>query len=251
MIKFLFFIITLTINLLHSSDEFDWMSYYPTVQNDVKKIRRLKKPVVISLGSTCSPSYMSQVCGLRTYSFPNDWNWTPFSSLVKLLENDYYNFFNYEYFTITDYGVMHIDYGIVLPHLRLDLKNWALNENGTTVALNEIAMQEYITEKEKFSRRVARMYSVLSTSLPVYFLRHGAITIDEAHQLYNLLHQKFPDANFTLICISYYEDDGVCYQESPFYFFPKEKDDEFSNRDEYIKYIIKHYIKNTKDRALF
>jgi hypothetical protein len=63
----------------------------------------MSTPVYISLGCDCSVSYQLNELGLRTSAMPFDWmSITNLDRLQRILENDFENFTNFEYYTFTE-----------------------------------------------------------------------------------------------------------------------------------------------------
>jgi hypothetical protein len=156
-----------------------------------------EKFIAISLGSNCFPANHLRDHDLHVRSFPFDWNVTLFESLYSLIENDFEGYFDLEKMEIlTDDCVLNKKYGFHFYH-QFDIKEWYNTDRG----MKADTMGLYLSTLEKYQRRVERFCHIMNSGLPVFLFRFEQINQEQAQQLQSLLQRKFPQSNFTLICI--------------------------------------------------
>lgn len=174
--------------------------FYFSQMEDAEEISALKNEpfLAISLGWNCWPASHLQDHALRKRSFPLDWMITSFETVYKLIETDFYGFLDIHHMTLGRVNKIH---GGEFAH-DFTIKNWRQEGNGIAPC-NEAGTQEYTELLSRYSRRIARFYYIFDLGIPIYLFR-WKITKDQAHQLYNLLMQKFPQSDIYLVCI----DDG-------------------------------------------
>lgn len=171
-----------------------------------------KKFITISLGCNCTPAWYTRKYDVRAFAFPFDWCLTPYQALYDFIKTDFSNYFKKGnlvpssklYFTnemqkffkklgyikISENSnwVLDKQYGMVYNH---DFTN----NNLTTINKN------YETQYTKYKRRVERLYSEVNSNKHVYFIRYCDISKSQTYKLLQLLKNKFPKTNFTLIVI--------------------------------------------------
>jgi hypothetical protein len=174
-------------------------------------------PVVIPLGSSCHISTEMRCHNIRDQAFPFDWNITTFDSLYRILDEDFAHFLDQNYLTLREdrYSVINTYYGIefrhdfpndnpkINKHQQLDIPPHEMAE--FKIATDYLDFLESVNEK--YQRRIQRFYEVASSSQQVIFIRYGLTTKEEAIQLQELLHRKFPALNFILVICG--EGEGI------------------------------------------
>jgi hypothetical protein len=162
--------------------------------------------IAISLGYNCFPAFHLRDHGLRIRSFPFDWNITPFKALYAILEHDFEGFVDLRDLAINapENTIYNKRYEFKLNH-DFDIVDWIETPNGLVPAAPE-SLAKYNEVIAYYMRRITRFYDAFSLGVPIYLFRR-IISADQARQLHTLLSNKFPDAQFTLVCI---EDEDYC-----------------------------------------
>jgi len=58
----------------------------------------MNKNTIISIGHNYEPAHFLRNNNLRYEAFPFDWNVTPLSAIIRIIENNFNNIFNYDNF---------------------------------------------------------------------------------------------------------------------------------------------------------
>jgi hypothetical protein len=156
--------------------------------------------IYISLGSGCAIAYQYQERG-RIFALPFDWVTIPkFSSIIKILENNFNNFLDFKIKKISNshpYFEDHFDENGKLSTFIVE------NEYNITFPhdfITEKSFEEQISSvREKYLRRINRFYSLVSDqNNEIIFIRdeHNPKNIND-----EILKQFFEIFNFKLILI--------------------------------------------------
>ena len=145
----------------------------------------------ISLGSNCSVTYQMIKYNIRTYAYPFDWCALTINQLIKILENDFLNY--YESLKIKKISDKHLDYnGKQTPTLILT------NDYNIKYA-HEIVHSEDLEEfKGKIKRRIDRLNNINDK---IIFIRIELKKINECqvYKLIDILDTKFNNYELRLI----------------------------------------------------
>lgn len=157
-------------------------------------------PVGISIGGFCHLALGLKHHGIRKEAYPFDWVITPSESLIKVITEDFYNFFSFEHMqgvtnTYTGMGFVH-DFPSLNDHYYPD--EMPQEENRSAPENNN----EYVWNYKKYMRRIERFKKVLSSNKKVILLRSPA-TKEEALIMRNLFISKYPLLNFTLVIVNH------------------------------------------------
>lgn len=154
-----------------------------------------KEPIVqpyypiISLGFNCQVAYQLRLYGLRYEAYPFDWIICPFNAVIKLIEDDFKYFLDPQYLkfihTENQKHILNTYYDIKFLH---DFR------------LSESFMEDYESVKETYTRRIERFYQKMNESSPALLIRKK-INQEESLQLKQVLSNKFPHSNFTIIAV--------------------------------------------------
>jgi len=174
-----------------------------TIFNDTKAI------VVISLGSACSVAGAMREYGIRTQAYPFDWIVSPFEGLyqafdddfVHLLQEDSLTIRSYDRYGIVDYyGFEYVhDFPTQKPN---DTLIKPIEEGHIIGGVIDDNWGDFLPQiKEKYQRRLERLYTVFNGEEEVYLIRYGIKDKSEMLLLRDLLHKKYPRLNFMLIAL--------------------------------------------------
>lgn len=166
-----------------------------------------KKPLAISLGFCCAVASTMEVNGLRHYAFPFDWVWTPFKGLCEAIKNDFSDFLNSDFLVPSGRALFNTKYSISFHH---DFPVYIHNSL-------ELLTEDYLNYLEevqvKYKRRINRFCEALNSTRPTFLIRarytpleNEAICKDEVILLRDILLEKFPDGNWTLVVLDVTDD---------------------------------------------
>lgn len=169
-----------------------------------------QEPLFVSLGSTCEVTHQLRFLGLRAAAFPLDWALSLNNSqIIRLLEEDFVYFNDEEYLSSYATVLLNTRYCLLFPHEG----NWEAPET----------LENF---KCKSQRRIDRFKSLGSYQGKVFFIRAACpnaenpkavytdaenlhITNDYSVLLYQTLKNKFPELDFTLIIMNFFNQDDV------------------------------------------
>lgn len=164
------------------------------------------KSIFISLGIRCLAAAQLKNHGLRLASYPFDWLDTDFDSLCNLLQNDFVDFLAKENLQLGHSLGFLLANGSVtvlpIPHI-LDTKYHIAMRHDFD--FNPNFLEKYDLIKQKYDRRIKRFYDTLNSGQHIYFIRH-LLTYQQALVLTEILNNKFPNLDYTLIAIDYSEE---------------------------------------------
>jgi hypothetical protein len=164
----------------------------------------------ISLGGSCSVAYQLQINKLRDKAYPFDWVRISFNSVLKLLENNFNNFFNYSDYEIiretnkfpyikgdnfidnkdSNYIVKHNYYNIKFYHDFIKNKNIEDQFNNFTL---------------KYKKRIHRLFEIIKSNNKIIFIRDelkvNSITNDNIKTFNLLIHKINPLLDYKFILI--------------------------------------------------
>jgi hypothetical protein len=174
----------------------------------------LAEQVLISLGENCNVAVALSQHGLRKQSLPFDWNITPFQSLFDIFLNDFSNFLRPEDLLLdVDLHTVvnqhyHIKFAHDFPTFDYDLKN----EHDLAIPIPGVVKPDFLDAlpnvKEKYDRRIKRLYHILNEDNEVLFIRHNHqhVLRGEVIKFCELIQEKFPTLKFTLILWGYEDE---------------------------------------------
>lgn len=128
----------------------------------MKKIK--KYDFIFSLGAACSGSYALRKRNFQIYSLPFDWLMgSDFLSRINLIKNHFSNWFNIEDFELVDKRFS--------PEPRNIYKNKKTDITYShDFPLNEDLDKNFIEIKEKYERRIKRLYNSINKSKKILVL---------------------------------------------------------------------------------
>lgn len=171
--------------------------------------------IAVSLGYNCVPALHLRDYGLRLRSFPFDWNITPFDAMYAILEHDFEGFLDLQNLAINkeENTVYNKRYQFKLNH-DFEIADWAESSDGLVPVAPE-SLKKYQKVLAYYARRIARFYDIFELGIPIYLFRR-MISSKQALQLNSLLKHKFPNAQFTLVCIQDEQfDDAQTWRDMP------------------------------------
>lgn len=149
------------------------------------------RPIVISLGDSCQPALNLMYAKLRFMAYPFDWIVAPFDDVYDMIKTDFMYCNQREYFVeaydskINNLRATNIHYPqLLFPHAKWE------------------------SLFEDFNRRIKRFYKAIyyseTSKKKVFFVIHSLTFRNDsvkamADKLRDLLSQKFPNLDFTLI----------------------------------------------------
>lgn len=162
--------------------------------------------IFISLGNCCKIAWFIRDTGLNSYSYPFDWLLTPScNSICDLLENGFNDFMLKDNLSnLGDYCRTTKEYTMTGNSKVID--NLYDIESRHDFAWNLSIENQYLLIKEKYQRRINRLYRALNqTDKPVYLVRKQ-ISREQASRLSKTIKTKFPKLVFTLIALDNTEE---------------------------------------------
>jgi hypothetical protein len=175
--------------------------YYRDIKSLNDEYLKNQPFIAVSLGINCHIALILKFFNIRINSFPFDWNFTPFEALYGLIENNFVDILNREHLCIKHGGpgIYNKKYGFWFAHdFHKDL--WHNNNFGVAVTDSDDELNHYQMVCEYYKRRIDRFNKIFTVGVPIYLFRR-VINPNEANSLQILLKSRFPDSNFTLICI--------------------------------------------------
>ncbi|MES2121847.1 MAG: DUF1796 family putative cysteine peptidase [Chlamydiota bacterium] len=175
------------------------------------------EPLFVSLGSSCEVTHQLRHLELRVAAFPLDWVLSLNNSqVIRLLEEDFLYFNDEDHLSSYTTVLLNTRYCLVFPHEG----NWEAPFYSET----------WENFKCKSQRRVDRFRDLRSYRGKVFFIRAACpnaenpdavytdkdnlyITDDYSRLLYQTLKSKFPDLDFTLIVMNFFNEDAVCIRD--------------------------------------
>lgn len=172
-----------------------------------------QEPLFVSLGSTCEVTHQLRFLGLRAAAFHLDWALSLNNSqIIRLLEEDFIYFNDEKYLSSYTTVLLNTRYCLLFPHEG----NWEA----------PFYLETLETFKCKSQRRIDRFKSLASYQGKVFFIRAACpnaenpkavytdtenlhITNDYAVLLYQTLKNKFPELDFILIIMNFFNQDEV------------------------------------------
>lgn len=165
-------------------------------ENDLLKNR----PIVISLGDSCQPALNLMYAKLRFMAYPFDWIVAYFDDMYDLIKTDFM------YCKERDYFVMAYD-----PKVNASRPT---NVHYPQVMFPHVKWE---TLFEDFNRRIKRFYKAIhygeASNKKIFFVIHSisyrdATVKDKATKICDLILEKFPSLDFTLIVMHHAKDLG-------------------------------------------
>lgn len=160
---------------------------------------------VISIGATCTPAWQIRTHFPGAKAFPLDWRITPWSTMVSLIENDFYGFAERDQFYLSEdkKSIFHKRYEIDMPH--------DFRKSGGIIASD---WADYLDDVVlKFKHLIDRWNSVLESKSRILFVRHQGnvvigenkptlIPISDAKYLCELLQKKTYGSKITILFLN-------------------------------------------------
>lgn len=174
----------------------------------------IKFDLVVSLGEDCACSSYLRRCKLQDFSYPFDrLTKAAFSNRLELLLNNFSDFLNKEDLyqlekPKTDDVDKNCDYWADKKYDFYFYHDFKTGEPFDT---------EYIKVKNKFDRRIKRLYEQISNSeniLFVWWSRNKHQNTDIVQEYYTKLCQKFPSKSVYLLIIEFGENEENIYLEN-------------------------------------
>lgn len=180
-------------------DETEYLKNPQTVSN-----QEFKRDVIcISLGYNCMPAFLLIRLNLHEFPFPFNWQASSFDSIYNLFTNNFKDYLN-----INNLEEIPCKYPPSCdpnnPHrLVKDTKYGSLLVHDFPKSLTII--EGYKEVKDKYDRRIQRLYRAIKSGKKIYFVRLG-INKNQSQTLAELLSKKFPRCKFTLVAIDTSEE---------------------------------------------
>lgn len=153
-----------------------------------------KSNIFISLGMNCGPGRQFEKKKLTEAFFPFDWCISDFESIYEALKNDFSNYLEKE--------------SLEVLHHPENAKHRVVHDHTYNIrylhdfTLEGEPLNDYEQIRTKYFRRIDRLYRACSQrTKKVYFFR-TSITKKQSLQLNQLIQQKFPQLNYTLVVIN-------------------------------------------------
>jgi len=144
---------------------------------------------LVNLGGDCQPAAQMYFHGIREYALPFDALITPCESLPQILEEQFSDFLNIENLSLETYNddkyILDKKYNIRLIH------DFTLEEN---------FLDNYEAIKEKYERRIKRLFTILEQSESILFIRKG-IMREQAELLESTIVSLYPDLDFIILAL--------------------------------------------------
>ena len=159
---------------------------------------------LITLGEACPVTGAVECVSLRGPSHPFESNITSFQALYDCLRHDFHDFTNPDFFTLYfDSKSLVNKYGITLAHdfPLVSIGFDALGEEKFT--LDPEWAKKLPQVQEKYDRRINRFRQHCTSKEKIYFLRYLGIDKMQAKRLAALIHNLYPNLDFTLICVGH------------------------------------------------
>ena len=170
-----------------------------SMENEIAATQKEEYDLIISLGQNCACTVILREAGLQEYSYPFDWlDSLSFDTQILLLVNGFKNFCNKEDFSIYE---------------NKEKAAFAYNfyQNKRTGFLffhdfpKELHFDEaFDTVKQKYERRIKRMYDKIDASKKVLFIRFAQSRFLEDQQIINayaLLSRKFSKQEISFLIL--------------------------------------------------
>jgi len=179
--------------------------------------------ITISLGYGCQPAEYMRIHGIRFFASPFDWCITPYTSLYKVINNTFSNFFRKNNLRPHAWDAQD---GI--PNGILDTATGIFYNHDFSENSFDAIEKDYQVQYAKYKRRIKRLFEKMVSGKQVYFIRYLAMNKAEACALCKLLKRIFPDTRFTLIVIgnnaAEFEQDWDLPHIKNFFMYSEQKD---------------------------
>lgn len=204
--KFISYVFIFFIFAVKVLDAIDFLDVH--LQENQLSAHAARGPLFVSLGSSCEVAHQLYHLKLRVAAFPLDWILSiDNSQLIKMLNEDFANFDYEEHLILKRLGInntvlLNTHYSLVIPHEG----NWE----------EPFYLETLEKFKSKYQRRINRFREINSFPGKVFFIRaawpyandpstiyrdEGNLEISDEYtvELYEVLKNRFPDVDFTLI----------------------------------------------------
>lgn len=148
---------------------------------------------IVSLGGRCQVSWQLEHHGLRRLAYPLDWLVTPFGSLIKFIEHE-------------GQGLLDLDKIHIAGAYAGDLRS--LEVIDTTYGIISYHdfyaspyMGNYAEIKDKYDRRVERLFKLLKSNKKVLFIRQGS-SKGEIEYLHSFIYCRYPNLKYKILAVN-------------------------------------------------
>jgi hypothetical protein len=165
----------------------------------------LANTLYISLGAACSSSLVLRELNLRKEAYPFDWILSPHESLCQALASDF------EWF-LTDLALRPDSTGVIDHYGLHFVHDWPTSADSRFDALKGdftgasrlIDNWEAYTPsvRKKYQRRISRFRNACTGNDLVCFVRTEYVNQKEALEIRDIIKNRYPELNFTLLVIS-------------------------------------------------
>lgn len=160
------------------------------------------EPIIINLGSCCQTSLQLRDHNFKREAFPFDWLLNNFNGLCLLLEEDFKDFLNPQVLEYKSLSTIYPNHSVVLN------KKYNFEFRHDFPLNNPKFMDFYDLNLEKYTRRINRFYNVVKTERTFLIWCRCAcfepeLTKNDAIRLRDILLNKFPEKNWTLILLDF------------------------------------------------
>lgn len=157
---------------------------------------------VVSLGNMCQVAHQLDINNKRGPAYPLDWVIVPFPSLCFFIANEGQLFLQPDQLVLCENQVDGQGNGNVQTFIK-DL--YYQIEFVHDFEYTHDFLKDYATIKEKYDRRVERFFELLNSKKKVLLVRRG-INYQQAVLLDELLKQKYPKLNYTILALDNTEE---------------------------------------------
>ncbi len=153
-----------------------------------------EEKIVISLGFNCGAARHFQANNLSGAYFPFDWCFSEYESIYRAIRDDFKGFLEVLVAPPVKYReVIDQTYKIKFIHdFKVDVGD-------------QVFLLDYDENKAKYERRISRFRNALKSKKKLFFFR-AVITKQEALQLRNLITEKYPQLDYTLVVMNKTDD---------------------------------------------
>lgn len=154
---------------------------------------------ILVLGITCQTAYQLNRKNLHKHSYPFDWLISPLESTIKLLENRFANFMEWENLKVVG---------------TYENKNFIVNDTLYNVTSyhdfpfspdGKIKNEDYIAFQEKMDRRIKRFYNQIEIDESILFVINGDKSgLDKYIQLLTILKKLRGNLPFHVLACGYF-----------------------------------------------
>lgn len=156
--------------------------------------------IYVSLGSTCCIAQQLKSYNLRNAAYPFDWlRICNLNNVIKLLENKFIDFLEFEDMKLVEFSDKFLIDGKNGSYIYKNKYCGFYHEFSEKINLNN-----YNLFREKYSRRISRLFQLLNSSDEIVFIREELreIKISKFYKLIDTIKKINPKLNFKIIVIT-------------------------------------------------